>query len=197
MKDLPEIELTIKDRTKHGTFAMSLVDEPAIEDDFVYLSEQKIELKVVDEERRIVVGYALIPDKRIPRVMPKVNNGEPFNIYFSKETVAESAHLFMTNLNLKNFTVDHKKPVKGISVIESWVTEDVEKDKISLYGIKPKLGGWALMSKIDNEEEWQDIKAGKHKGYSLEGLYDGFETLMTKTNFDLLIDELKQLIDEQ
>jgi hypothetical protein len=68
-KKLDEIELTIEDLENDGVFAVSLVEFPAIEENFIALSKEGIELKVVDEERRIVVGYALIPDKRIYRKM--------------------------------------------------------------------------------------------------------------------------------
>ena len=62
--------MTIKDAAEHGVFAISLVEEPAIEEDFIALSKHnEIKLKVVDEERRVVVGYALVPDKRIYRKM--------------------------------------------------------------------------------------------------------------------------------
>lgn len=59
MAKLQDIELKIKDESE-GVFAISLVDEPAIEENFVALSAHEIELKVVDEERRIVVGFALV-----------------------------------------------------------------------------------------------------------------------------------------
>ena len=93
MEKLQEIELTIKS-AEDGVFAVSLVENPAIEKDFVYLSSESIELKVVDEERRIVVGFALVPEKRIFRRM----NGKDFNIYFTKETVAQTAEIYMKKL---------------------------------------------------------------------------------------------------
>ena len=83
MEKLQEIELTIKDVNEDGVFAISLVENPAIEENWVHLSSYQIDLKVVDEEKRIVVGYALIPDKRIYRNQ----NGKEFNIFFSAEIV--------------------------------------------------------------------------------------------------------------
>ena len=59
-------ELVIKDETKDGVFAVSLVEKPAIEENFIALSEHEIELKAIDEQR-IVLGAALIPNKRIFR----------------------------------------------------------------------------------------------------------------------------------
>lgn len=189
------IELIIKDENKDGVFAISLVESPAIEEDFVYLSSHEIELKVVDEEQRIVVGYALIPDKEIYR---KVKDTE-FNIIFSKETVRLTSELYMKQLNLNNVTVDHTKKIQGASVIESWITEDEKHDKVNLYGLKPILGGWAVKMKIYNDEEWQSVKDGKYKGFSIEGKFDGFEALEQSKQKNIymsdLIKEVKEIIE--
>ena len=107
-RDLQEIELTIKDESD-GVFAISLVDSPAIEENFIMLSSQEVELKILDEEKRIVVGFALVPEKRIYR---RVKDKE-FNIYFTKETVAQSSELFMKKLNLNKFTTEHEKEVRN------------------------------------------------------------------------------------
>ena len=185
------IELIIKDESKDGVFAISLVENPAIEEDFVYLSSHEIELKVVDEEQRIVVGYALIPDKEIYR---KVKDTE-FNIIFSKETVRLTSELYMKQLNLNNVTVDHTKKIQGASVIESWITEDEKHDKVNLYGLKPILGGWVVKMKIYNDEEWKSVKDGKYKGFSIEGKFDGFEALEQKKQDKMdLKEEIKSII---
>jgi hypothetical protein len=170
---LQEIELTIKDESEDGVFAISLVNSPAIEENFIMLSSQEVELKILDEEKRIVVGFALVPEKRIYR---KVKDKE-FNIFFTKETILKSAELFMKKLNLNKFTTEHEKEVQGINVIESWIVEDANNDKSNLYKLGAKGGEWVVMSKIYNDEVWNEIKQGKFKGYSIEGMYDGFDKL--------------------
>jgi hypothetical protein len=189
MEKLQEIELKIKD-AEDGVFAVSLVENPAIEKDFVYLSSEVVELKVIDEERRIVVGFALVPEKRIFRRM----NGKDFNIFFTKETVAKTAEIYMKKLNLNNFTTEHEQKVQGVSVIESWIVEDSNNDKSNLYNLGAKGGEWVLMSKIYNDEIWNEIKNGTFKGYSIEGAFDGFEQLHSKE--DEIINQLKNLINE-
>lgn len=188
---MKDIELTIKDLEKDGVFAISLVENPAIEEDFIYLNSHSIELKVVDEEKRVVVGYALIPDKKILRVV----KGEKFNIYFSAETVRLSSELYMKNLKQNSVTVDHEKQIQGAGVIESWITEDEKFDKINLYGLKPIIGGWAVMMKIDNDEEWQAVKRGEYKGFSIEARYDGFEQLKQEKQMSEL-EKIKQIIED-
>ena len=188
-RDLQEIELTIKDESD-GVFAISLVDSPAIEENFIMLSSQEVELKILDEEKRIVVGFALVPEKRIYR---RVKDKE-FNIYFTKETVAQSSELFMKKLNLNKFTTEHEKEVQGINVIESWVVEDAKNDKSNIYNLGAKGGEWVVMSKIYNDEIWSDIKEGKFKGYSIEGMYDGFDKLEASEEESEELEAIKEFL---
>jgi len=185
-KDLQEIELTIKD-IEDGIFAVSLVKSPAIEENWVALSSEEIELKVIDEEKRIVVGYALIPDKRIYR---RVEDKE-FNIFFTADTVKLASEMYMKQLNLNNVTTEHEKKVKDVGIIESWITEDSKFDKVNLYGIKPIVGGWAIMMKVNNDSEWAKVKDGSYRGFSIEGKFAGFENLMSEQ-----IDEVDELKNE-
>lgn len=192
---LQEIELKIKDEDEDGVFAISLVESPAIEENFVALSSQEIELKVINEEKRIVVGFALVPEKRIYRRQ----NGKEFNIYFTKETVAQAAELYMKKLNLNNFTLEHESKTSGVSVIESWVVEDTKHDKANLYNLNPKGGEWVVMSKIYNDDVWNDVKEGKFKGYSIEAMFSGFEQLASKEESEAeeTLRKLKELLSEK
>lgn len=191
LKKLEDIELTIEAESD-GVFAISLVGMPAIQENFVALSQHKIELKVVDEEKRIVVGYALIPEKRIYR---KVKDKE-FNVFFTSQTIEKTNELFMKRLSLNNVTSEHDKKVDGVSVIESWITEDVKHDKVSIYGIEPILGGWAIKMKIYNDEEWTKAKSGEYNGFSIEGLYSGMEKILASaepTPEEEVLNELEEL----
>ena len=189
---LQEIELKIKDEAEDGVFAISLVESPAIEENFVALSSQEIELKVINEEKRIVVGFALVPEKRIYRRQ----NGKEFNIYFTKETVAQAAELYMKKLNLNNFTLEHEEKTQGVSVIESWIVEDPKHDKANLYNLEPKGGEWVVMSKIYNDDVWSQVKDGKFKGYSIEAMFSGFENLQSKekTEEEILVEKLIEIV---
>lgn len=190
------IELVIKDELNDGAFAISLVNSPATEEDWKLLLSAEEEdtyqfsTKGVDEERRIVVGFALVPDKLIKRRQ----NGKTFNITMSKETVAKTAELYMRNLNLKNVTSEHKVPVKGCCVIESWVVEDVKNDKSNLYNLGATGGEWVIMMKLYNDEEYQKAIDGTYKGFSIEALYKGFEALeqskLEQTDSEILTEVL-------
>lgn len=169
MEDLDTIELLIdEENDKVGVFAISLVEAPAIESNFVALNKHKVELKVIDEDKRIVLGLALIPDKKIYRN----HNGYEYNITFSPQTIRKASELYLSNLRPNNTTVDHKMLVDGVSLSESWIVEDLEKDKTALYGINATIGSWAIAMKVNNDAVWNKVKAGEYLGFSIEGIFD-------------------------
>ena len=165
---LETIELFIdEDNLKDGIEAISLVESPAIEENFVALNQHKVEFKTIDEEKRIVIGLALVPDKEIYR-----RQGEhEFNIVFSKDTVKKASELYLKRLKNNNATLEHESEVKGVSVIESWIVEDIKMDKSKLYGLNAVEGAWVVTMKIDNDEVWKDVKNGKYLGFSIEGFF--------------------------
>lgn len=168
MRQLDTIELFVdEDNEFSGVEAISLVESPAIEENFVALSKHKIEFKAVDEEKRIVVGLALVPNKLIYR---KSGDYE-YNITFSKETVRKAAELFMKRLKNNNATLEHQEVAEGVSVIESWIVEDPSKDKTAIYNLNAVEGAWAVTMKVYNEEVWADVKEGKYLGFSIEGFF--------------------------
>ena len=190
---MEEIELFIRNEKEDGVFAVSLVESPAIEENFVALSQQEIELKVADEERKVVVGVALVPEKRIYR---KIKDKE-FNIFFSKQTIAKAQELYMRNLNANNVTSEHEKPVENATVIESWIVESEKNDKSNLYKLNAPVGSWVIMMKINNSEEWEAIKQGEYKGFSIEGVFQGFEALEYSKEFtedELMVEKIKDII---
>tara|TARA_R110000737_G_scaffold74668_2_gene103811 strand:- start:592 stop:1179 length:588 start_codon:yes stop_codon:yes gene_type:complete len=192
MDELETFELFIDDtREEDGIEAISLVEFPAIEENFVALSKHKVEFKTLDNEKRIIVGLALVPDKRIYR--RSGNTG--YNIIFSKETVRKASELYLKRLKLNNTTLEHDiKMTSGVSVIESWVVEDVEKDKTALYGLNAVVGAWAVTMKVDNEEVWKDVKAGKYLGLSIEGMFSDKAEDTEEIQAANILSELKKLL---
>lgn len=180
---LPLIELFIdEDKIEDGIEAISLVHDPAIEEHFIALSKQDVQLKTIDEEKRIIISLALIPEKRIYR---RDKQGNEYEIKFSKETVRKAAELYMARLNNNNATLEHgEERVEGISVIESWVVEDVKKDKTAIYNLNAVEGAWAVIMKINNDEAWKDIKDGKYQGISIEGRFSEKETALKEVEME-------------
>ena len=152
-----------------GIQAISVVESPAIEEDFVALKDEqpKIELKTIDKEKRILMGAALIPNKPIYR-----RSGEDeYYIYFSQDTVRKASELFFINGNQNKATLEHQMDVQGTSVVESWIIEG-EQDKSRMYGMDLPVGTWMVSMKILNDELWEGyVKSGKVKGFSIEGYF--------------------------
>ena len=165
------IEMAINEEEwEEGISAISIVENPAIESNFVALSDEKVvKLADVDKDKQILIGPALIPNKPIYR---KDENGNPYYIYFSGETVAKASELYLARGKQNNATVEHNFEVDGVSVIESWIVEDPEKDKAATYGLNVPKGTWMVSMKIYDEELWQDyVKTGDVKGFSIEGMF--------------------------
>jgi hypothetical protein len=193
-KELQTIELTIKDELKEGVFAISLVANPAIEEDFIMLNALEVQLKVIDEEKREVIGLALVPNKKILRR----KNDVEFNIEFSEQTIEKVQELYMKNLRANNVTIDHEKPVNGVSLIESWIVEDPKNDKSNIYGLNAVKGAWVVKMKIYNDEVYEGVKLGKFNGFSIEGMFDGLDQLKMSelTEEEKLIEEIRSLLDK-
>jgi phage head maturation protease len=162
------LELIIDEKDlKGGVNAVSVVEAPAIEENFVALAKHEVELKEIDAEKRILMGAALVPNKKIYRR----NKEEEFYIYFSENTIRKAMELFFINGNQSSATFEHKNAIKGMTVVESWLIEDEKMDKSQLYGFNLPKGTWMISMKVDNDEVWQDVKEGKIKGFSIEGYF--------------------------
>jgi len=164
------IELLIdEDELLSGIEAISIVDRPAIQENFIALSEQtKVELAEVDKEKRILMGAALIPNKNIYRA-----DGEnEYYIYFSEDTVRKASELFLMRGNQNKSTLEHEAELYGLSVVESWIIEDQTHDKSRKYGMELPIGTWMVSMKVNNDDVWNNyVKTGKVKGFSIEGYF--------------------------
>ena len=96
---------------------------------------------------------------------------EQYNVYFSKETVAQAAALFMKQKRVDSYTAEHEKPVQGLSIFESWIIQDKDQDKSNLYGFDLPQGTWMVSVYVGNDEVWQGVKEGEYKGFSIEGYF--------------------------
>ena len=153
-----------------GVFAISLVEDPAIEENWIYLSKQKnVDLAQIAPDKRLLIGPALVPNKLIPRFDELT--GEEYDITFTPEVIEMAAHLYMQRQNNNNATLEHEGEVADISTVESWIITDPEKDKSNKYGMKYPKGTWMVAMKVNNPTIWNDyVKTGRIKGFSIEGM---------------------------
>ena len=193
MAKMEIIELLIdENKIESGINAVSVVESPAIEENFVALKKHEVELKEVDGEKRILMGAALVPNKQIYRK----NGDKEFYIYFSEDTVRKASELFLMRANQNNATLEHeKKMLDGMSVVESWIIEDEKQDKSAKYGFNLPKGTWMISMKVNNDEIWNKVKAGEVKGFSIEGYFvDKYEMSLQETEEDRLINAIRDLI---
>jgi phage head maturation protease len=195
MEKFEIIELLIDDnKIESGINAVSVVESPAIEENFVALKKHEVELKEVDTEKRILMGAALIPNKQIYRK----NKDKEFYIYFSEDTVRKASELFLMRANQNNATLEHeKKMLEGMSVVESWIIEDEKLDKSVKYGFSLPKGTWMISMKVNNDEIWNKVKAGEVKGFSIEGYFvDKYEMSLQESEEQEMIEKIKDLINK-
>ena len=188
------IELILDDEDAIGVEAISVVLNPAIESDFIALSKHNIELAEINKEKRLLMGALLIPNKPIPR---NGKGDEIYHIFFSKDTISKASQMYLQNGNQSNSTLEHKDQLKGLTLVESWIVENKEKDKTALYGINVPVGTWMGCIKCDNDEVYQMAKEGLIKGFSIEGYFA--DKIENKPKEELsakqkTINELKELL---
>jgi hypothetical protein len=163
------VELILdEDQEASGIEAISIVENPAIEEEFVALKSDEIKLAEISKEKKILMGALLIPNKPIYR-----KNGEDeYYIYFSKDTVVKASQMYLTKGNQNNSTLEHQHELSGLSLVESWLVEDEVHDKSRKYGMNVPIGTWMGAVKVNNDEIWNEyVKTGKVKGFSIEGYF--------------------------
>jgi hypothetical protein len=151
-----------------GIQAISIVESPAIEENFIAMNSHEIKFAEQDKEKQILLGPALIPNKPIYR-----RDGEQeYYVYFSKDTIRRASEMFLQKGNQNESTLEHDAKLNGLSVVESWIIEDDVQDKSRKYGLDLPVGTWMVSMKVNNEAVWKDyVKTGKVKGFSIEGYF--------------------------
>lgn len=149
-------------------FAVSIVDAPAVDSEFIALAKQE-PLYFKDDEKHMVYGCALRTD------FPIYRNSEEYGEYyleFSKDAVEKMMRRFMKNGYQNNFTEQHQRNTDGITITESWIKTDEFKDKSNALGIGNDcaVGSWFIGAYVDSNDVWQKIKNGEYKGFSVEAL---------------------------
>ena len=157
-----------------GMDAISLVEYPAVEVDFLKFSkEEPKSLQFANEEKRIITGVALLADTPIYRVKP---DGEEYYVVFDKETIEQLVTKYAKYMFNNFVNIEHSDQhfVDGMYMIESYL-------KNSERGIVPTEfseipdGSWIVSYKVDNIDVWEKIKSGEVKGFSIQGVFNLIE----------------------
>ena len=187
------VELILdEDQEESGIEAISIVESPAIESDFVALKNEEVKLAEISKEKRILLGALLIPNKPIYR-----NGSEgDYYIFFSKDTISKASQMYLRNGYQNNSTLEHSKDLKGLTLVESWIVEDEVQDKSRKYGLNVPVGTWMGAVKVNNEEVWNEyVRTNKVKGFSIEGYFaDKMESPKEKIKEDMSIQSDKETL---
>lgn len=186
------VECTIDETGRLGIVAMGLVDVPAIEENWIALSH--IKLAAVNDERRMIYGPAMIPDKQILRIDAATQ--EEYYVVFRANTIEQVAHQFFQKNLHHNANIDHKYPVNGVTVVESWIKEGDADKSVALGMNELPDGTWFIGAKVEDDSVWSDIKAGKVRGFSIEGYFSEVNVSLAEcnTNEKLFLDEVSKLL---
>ena len=179
---------------------ISLVFNPAIEKNAGFFSkDNKFNFAVVNEEEQIIVGPAMIPNKKILRQDEK--SGEYFTVFFSEDTVKQCRNIFFKNsnhvkMNLEHGEVASKNQIKDVYAVMSWVVKDPEKDTSLAYGFKPEKGDWFVGYKVESPSLWASIKEIGLNGFSIEGNFVNAFSKMAQVSNDSDVEEIiKKIVD--
>lgn len=192
-------EVQFKENETEGVYAISVVDSPAMESQFIALKKQeKVQLKAIDEEKMLLLGAVLIPNKLILRKQ----DGKEFNIVFPTKTVRLAMENFLIKGYQKNSTLEHDESLKleNVAFVEHWIKEDNVHDKSIKYGIDEEIGTWFTVMKAQDKETYEKIKA--KGGFSIDGFFDlekinlKSELNMSEVKNESLVDSFKAALSE-
>lgn len=184
---LPVYELQI-DGTESLVDAIALVENPAIEIEFLAFAEQKQYQFSLDDEMMECLGPAMLPDRLIYR---RNEDGFEYNVFFSKDTIRNISQTFFKGGFQTNMNIEHSAINADSYVFQSMI---VDKAKgISLMDLPD--GTWVVGVKVLNEKIWKDIKEGKRKGFSVEGVFELVKGKFThaKTDEEEIVEMLKKI----
>lgn len=183
------------------TYAISLVEFPAIEETLVHLEEQKeIKVQLADESKHMVYSAVLVPDRPIYR---RNEDGDEFYVEFTKESIEHMSQQFFKEYKQNEVTIDHETTASDITVVESWIKADLYKDKSVALGLNEELpvGTWFCGMKVNQIDVWSRIVDGSLQGFSVESMLrlEEFEKQnnidMIETN-DMFWDKLKNILKD-
>lgn len=179
------IELVINEDEESGVNAISLVDNPAIEINFLYFKKEDIpknKFLFADTDKHILVSPIMIPNIEIPRLD---DNNEVYYVKFSEETILKIAQKFMKDEHTNETNIDHQANIDaGTYLFESWIVETPEDKAYTKYNFNIPLGTWMGSFKVDDDDVWELVKSGKVNGVSVEGLFIDADEIEAKSIYN-------------
>lgn len=163
MDNLPLFDISLEDIAQ-GMYKISLVDKPAIEENFIYFNEVKKIQMFSNEEKKEVVGPIMIPNKEILRFSPEMGY---YYVRFTEETIREIMYKYSKEGLFNAFGVNHSYDTDDVVMLEVWMKES-DNDKSVDYGYNLPNGTVFVKAKIESDELFTAIKNGEVNGFSIE-----------------------------
>lgn len=197
MNKLPLFELQINEDEDAIVSAVSLVEDPAIESNFIAFSNHQMNFKTNDE-RQELIGAAMIPNMKIYR---RDQNGNEYNVFFSTDTIRKISQVYFKKGFQKNMNISHSSTPAHSYIFQSYLV-DSNKGITAPKGLDVPDGSWIIGVKVDDTEVWNKIKTGEVKGFSIEGLFefinsDMFSNEVSDEQLLSLINRLNEILTKQ
>jgi hypothetical protein len=152
------------DDIEQGMFKISLVDKPAIEENFIYFSEQQKINFEANTEKKEVVGPIMIPNKKIIRFNPDMGY---YYVRFTEEVIKDIMYRYSKEGLFNAFGIHHAYDTSDVVMLEVWMKES-DNDKSKDYGYDLPNGTVFVKAKIESDELFASIKEGDINGFSIE-----------------------------
>lgn len=184
LNNLPIYNAIIED-AEDGMYCISLVDEPAVEKQYMLFKKNKQPklFQIQNAEEQIIMGVVMRTDYPIYRCDNQL--GE-YYITYSKNTIKQMAEKYLQDDKQHYFSFNHNgKSLNNIHLQQLFI-KDVEK------GINPngfediEDGSLFAILKVEDDKLWDEIKHGNYQGFSLEGYFSYQLEIESEEDFELL-----------
>jgi len=186
---LPVIYLTIDENEEAGVDAVALVDNPAIERNWMAFSKQSksYQFEITNEEKRVISGPLMISELPIFR---KTEEGDEYYVVFNADTIRKIVYKYMKEGRTNSVNEMHETALDGVFMFESFIIDDRKKTPKG-YEELPE-GSWFGSYRVENDDVWQQVKDGDFRGFSVEGLFsEDKELKVDREIIEAIVDELK------
>ena len=163
MDKLPLFDISLEDIAQ-GMYKISLVDKPAIEEDFIHFNEVEKVQMFADEKKKEVVGPIMIPNKEILRFSPDMGY---YYVRFTEETIQQIMYKYSKEGLFNAFGINHSYDTDEVVMLEVW-TKESDNDKSEDYGYNLPNGTVFVKAKIESDELFTAIENGEINGFSIE-----------------------------
>ena len=182
--------VTITDSDELGMNAISLVEFPAVEVDFLaFNKEDQMNFTQFNDEKREITGVVCLADT------PILRKNEQLGIHaivFEKDMIKQMMLRYFKNGLNNQVNIEHQGPmIEGLTMIESYV-KDSERNIAPVEFKDVPDGSWIATFKVENDEIWNQIKE-EHtlRGFSLQGYFSyGSEVKLSADDYDSWLEDM-------